>query len=113
MSKTIILTLGERLAALRICDAFKGSIIELTSIMDDVKKLAIKPEEWEVANRIIEENGAQQTWKWDEENEKTFKEVSLDNATVSYIEKSIKEKSDKGEVTIGDVAFISLSKKLV
>ena len=45
MSKTITLTIGERVAALKIFDAFKGGITELTAILDDVKKIVIS-ETW-------------------------------------------------------------------
>ena len=107
--KNITLTIGERLAALKIFDAFKGSVTELVTIMDDVKALVITPEDWEKAKRVITKTGTGEQWKWDEAVEATWKEVTLQAASVSYLLKSITEKTD---VTIADIALISLSNKL-
>ena len=107
--KNITLTIGERLAALKIFDAFKGSVTELVTIMDDVKALVITPEEWEKANRVVTKTEVGEQWKWDEAVESTWKEIELQAASVSYLLKSITEKTD---VTIADIALISLSNKL-
>ena len=109
MSKTITLTIGERLAALKIFDAFKGSVTELVTIMDDVKALVITPGEWEKAKRVVTKTEVGEQWKWDEATEATWKDVELQAASVSYLLKSITEKTD---VTIADIALISLSNKL-
>lgn len=107
--KTIQLTIGERLAALKVFDAFKGSVTELVTIMDDVKSLVITPEDWEKAKRTITKTDTGEQWKWEEADESTWKEVTLQAASVSYLLKSITEKTD---VTIADIALISLSNKL-
>jgi hypothetical protein len=107
--KTLTLTIGERLAALKIFDAFKGSVTELVTIMDDVKQLVITPEDWTAANRVVTKTDTGEQWKWDEATEATWKEVTLQAASVSYLLKSINEKTD---VTIADIALISLSNKL-
>lgn len=112
MSKTITLTIGERMAIIRILDGFKGSITALSAVLDDVKKIGIQPEEWDAAGRTITKTDAGEQWKWNETDEKTWKEIVLEQETVDYIKKDIKEKSDKGEITISDTALVSLNKKL-
>lgn len=112
MSKKINLTIGERIAALRIFDAFKGSITELATIMDDIKVITVTQEEWDKAERVVTKVENSEQWKWNEGDEKTWKEVELGTETISYLVKSIKEKSDKGEITLADAALISLNKKL-
>jgi hypothetical protein len=114
MSKTITLTVGERLAALKIFDAFKGSVTELSTIMDDVKQVAITNVEWEKAKREIikgknEAGQETQQWQWQEADESTWKKLTLAPETLAYLTKSIKDKTD---VTVADLALISLSKKL-
>lgn len=49
-SKELSLTIGERLAAIKIFDAFKGSISVLATIMDDVKSFPVTDEEWKGAD---------------------------------------------------------------
>lgn len=114
MSKTITLTIGERLAALRIFDAFKGGITELTSILDDVKKLIVTDEEWAEANKVVtkSEDGKTENWKWDETNEATHKEVELDSNSIGYLQRTIKSKSDNNEIVLTDLPLISLNKKI-
>ena len=117
MATKITLTIGERLAALKIFDSFKGNISELATILDDVKRLAINKEDWDKAGRkIIRSKDAEgkdaESWQWNEEDKATYKEVELGSESVSYLLKSIKERSDKGEITLTDGALISLQKKL-
>lgn len=114
MSKTITLTIGERLATLKLFDAFKGSITEMAVVMDDIKKIAITAEDWEAAGRTVVPNpdGSGETWKWNEADEKTWKEIGLGNESAAFLAKSIKDKSDKGEVTLADGALLSINSKL-
>lgn len=49
-TKTVSLTIGERLAAVKMFDAFKGSISVLATIMEDVKFFPVTDEEWKNAN---------------------------------------------------------------
>ena len=107
--KNITLTIGERLAALKIFDAFKGSISELSTIMDDVKQLVITPEDWTAANRVVTKTDGGEQWKWDETVKSTWKNIKLEQASVGYLVKTIKEKAD---VTIADIALISLNNKI-
>jgi hypothetical protein len=63
-TKTVSLSIGERLKAIAIFDAFKGSISTLATIMDDVKSFPVTPEEWIavglkkiVLYKLTDENG--------------------------------------------------------
>lgn len=49
-TKTVSLTIGERLAAVKMFDAFKGSISVLATIMEDVKSFPVTEDEWVKAN---------------------------------------------------------------
>jgi hypothetical protein len=113
MSKTVTLTINERLSALKFFDAFKGSISELSTILDDVKKIVVTQDEWTKANREVTKTADGEQWKWNEADETTWKEVTLEDESVNYLLKAINDKSDKGEVTISDVVLLSLQKKLV
>ena len=130
MSKKFNLTIGERYAALTIFDAFKGSISELSTILDDVKNVTITFEEWKKAGRkfldksgkviadeknIVDADGKSTVGSisWNESDKATWKDVELDKPSVDYILKTIKEKSDKNELTLADGAIISLQKKLI
>lgn len=113
-AKTITLTLGERLAALKIFDAFKGSMATMKSLLDDVKQLPITEEEWKEANLIKTpvkgpDGSDQETWKWEE---KVNKEVVLQGDTLDYLKAQIKAKSDAGDITLQDVALVSLDGKI-
>lgn len=114
MSKTVTLTIGERLAALVLFDAFKGSISQLAVVHDDIKKVAIPLADWEAAGREIvkSEDGKNESWKWNEADEKTWKEIEIGDDSVEYLIKSIKGKSDAGEISLKDTALISLNAKL-
>jgi hypothetical protein len=123
MSKTIKVTIGERYALLNIFDAFKGSLSETVAMMDDIKQVFISKEEWKKAGRVIlgkdgqvktDQDNLEQgdSLKWNEADEKTWKEITLQPEVVGYIQKTMKEKSDKAEFTLRDLALISLSKKL-
>ncbi len=118
MSKTITLTIGERLAALGLFDAFKGSISELAVVTDDIKKVAIPIKDWEAAGREVtkgrtEDGKETESWKWNEADEKTYKEIELGAESVAYLVKSIKTKSDAGDISLKDGALISLNAKLI
>jgi hypothetical protein len=113
MNKTVKLTIGERLAALRVLDGFKGTMLELSAILEDVKGIAVSEAEKIASNFKVNRNeaGEPQTITWDErpENEK---EVDLKTETAAYLSKAIKDKSDKGEVTLADATLIGLSSKI-
>jgi hypothetical protein len=114
-TKTIELTIGERLAALKIFDLFKGSMVTMKALLDDVKQLPMTEEEWTKANLVKTPvpgtNGQPESeqWKWDEV---VKKEVTLQSETVEYLKAQIKSKSDAGEVTLSDVALVSLNDKI-
>lgn len=110
-AQTVTLTIGERVAALKLFDAFKGSITTLATIIDDVKQFPITTEEWEQAELVKTpgEDGTEQ-WKWNEE--KVNKEVTLQESSVTYLKDEIKRRSDAGEITLADIALVSLEKKL-
>lgn len=109
-AKTITLSLGERIAALKIFDAFKGSMATMKALLDDVKQLPVTEEEWKQANLTKTPIAdGQEQWKWDET---VSKEVSFQPETVEYLKASIKAKSDAGEISLSDAALVSLDTKL-
>lgn len=115
-TKTVTLTLGERLAAIKLFDGFKGSISTLATLIDDVKPFTISAEEWEKAELVKTQNknaqgepdGTEQ-WKW---NDTVEKEITMQDSTVTYLKDEIKKKSDAGEITLADIALVTLEKKL-
>lgn len=118
-TKTIELSISERVAASKIINDFKGSITTLALLVDDVKKIAITEEEWTEAELVktpILDNEGQPTgndsWQW-KDKEGAEKAIELDTAIVTFLTDEIKKKSDANEITIGDVALIGLNKKLL
>ena len=114
-TKELTLTISERVAAIKLFDAFKGSVSQLTQIFDDIKAFIISKEEWEAANLtktpgVDEEGKAVETWNWnDEGNEKV---VTMGSESAQYLFNAIKAKSDASELTIADKALVSLLQKL-
>jgi hypothetical protein len=111
MSKTLNLTISERVSALGILNGFKGKLETLSVILEDIKGFVITEEEWEQADRKITVDGENSSWTWD--NDKgPKKDVEAQEATVDYLRAQIKEKDEKGEFTPSDKAFITLKEKL-
>ncbi len=113
-AKTVTLSLGERIAALKIFDQFKGSMVTMKALLEDVKQLPVTEEEWKTANLVKtpikgQDGSEQEQWKWDET---VSKDVTFQPETVEYLTASIKAKSDAGEISLSDVALVSLSDKL-
>ena len=122
MSKKIEATLGERVAAISVLNEGKFSNSGLAAVLDDIKKLAITPEEWTAADltktpsdaevaALPEDKRAnvQQTWKW---NETGVTELELGQETVDFLHTEIKRRGDASELKISDGNLISLDKKL-
>lgn len=107
----VSLNLGERVAALKIFDAFKGNISTLAVLIDDVKLFTVSEEEWKTAGLVKTQSadGTQESWKW---NEVVEKEIEIQKESLAYLLAKIKEKSDANEITLADLALMSLEKKL-
>lgn len=112
MTKEITLSLGERLASIKILNEFKGELSVLAVILEDIKKINITEEEWTNADLKKEKNpDGTETWKW-QDTEKQEKTITIDQTVADYIAKAIDEKSKAGNITVADVALITLQKKL-
>lgn len=127
-TKIVSLTLGERLAAIKIFDAFKGGLSTLSALIEDVKSFTITEDEWTKASlrktptdeeisrlTLDEKKEVVQSWKWEEkaaDGSSLEKEITLQNASLNYLKEEIQKKSDAGEITLGDIALVSLQKKL-
>jgi len=110
-AKTINLTIGERIAALKIFDSFHGSLDTLAVLLEDVKQFTITVEEWEQAEKVVTKNpDATESWTWNDE--KVLKDIVLQGATVKFLSDEIKKKSDAGEITLKDIALSTLNKKI-
>lgn len=110
-AKTLSLTIGERVKALGILDGFKGSLATLATLLEDVKQFVVTDEEWTAADLVKTPTpDGKETWKWNESAPE--KEVTIQAPTVDVLKADIKTKSDANELTIADVALVSLDKKL-
>lgn len=114
MSKELNLPISERLACIRLFDEFKGNVSGLAGLIDDIKLVSVKPEEWEAAKLvktpIAPEQGGGENLQWKDEGSE--KVISLSEETVAYLKSKIKEKSDANELTLQDAPMISLNSKL-
>lgn len=122
-TKTLELNIQERLAAIRMFDAFKGTTSVLSSIIDDIKQFVITEDEWKAANltktpsdeevkALPDEKKAEtkQVWNWTEPAE--LKKIEIQSPSLQYLKDEIKKRSDAGEITLADVGLVSLEKKL-
>lgn len=111
--KTISLNISERLAALSILNDFKGSLVNLATILDDIKGFAITDEEWTQAERTIEKiDEDKNQWKWNDDKG-GLKEIGITKTTAEYLRNTIETKDKAGEFGLKDHAYITLSTKLV
>jgi len=111
MSKTIEFSIGERIAALKLFDVFKGDFASTAVLLEDVKQFPVKDEELEAAGLVKTPNdNGTTTWKWDDTV--GVKEITLQDATLNFFKDELKRKSDAGEITLADVALISINKKV-
>ena len=114
MSKELKLTIQERIAAAGIFDQFKGSITQLAAILDDVKTIAVTPDEWKAVNLVkTPVEGGRENWQWDPAlDEQNAKTVSMSQEAADYLAKEIKTRSDEGTLSLADKGIVSLYKKL-
>ncbi len=110
--KELNLNISNRIAALKLFDAFKGGISQLSVILEDVKKCVVSPEEWEAAKLAKTPNADGKTENWQWEDEGSEKAIQLGQDSVDYLVKVIKEKSDAGEFSLADRAVLDLNAKL-
>lgn len=114
MTKELQLTIGERIAAAKLFDEFKGSITQLAAVMDDIKGISITKEEWEKAGLVKTptNEGKDESWTWEDEgSEKAF---AFSQEAIDYLNAKIKEKSEANELTLSPEhkALVTLNKKL-
>lgn len=123
MTKNVSLTIGERVAAISLLNEGKFNNATLAVVLDDIKKIAVTPEDWAGANLVKtptdeqvslmtqEERAAtNQTWKWNDDA--AMKEVELGQETIDFLHNEIKRKGDALELSISDGAVLTLDKKL-
>lgn len=115
MTKTFSLTIGERAAAIRLFDEFKGGMVALGKVLEDAKVFAVSEEEFKAAGLVItpgkNEQGQEVTsYQWKEEGSE--KEVSLSSEGLDYLVAKIKAKNDANEFTPADRALVALNQKL-
>lgn len=103
----IKLNISERLQALSILNGFKGSLQELSVILEDIKKFPVQDSEWEKAELEKSPNH----WSWNDEKG-GLKEIEIQKETKEYLKKSIKEKDEKKEIGLTEKALVSLFEKL-
>lgn len=109
--KAVTMNIGERVAALKLFDSYKGGLATLRVLLEDVKQLPISEEEWKEAELTkTEQPDGSETWKW---NEKVNKDVTLQPESVEYLKNAIKVKSDDGEITLQDIPLSTLEQKLI
>ena len=111
--KEITLTISERVPLIKILNDFKGNLSTLSLVLEDIKKVAITPAEWEKAGLVKNDAGeGKETWLWKDE-EDTFKTVEFNQEVIDFVLESIKSKEDSKEITLADIALISLKDKLL
>jgi hypothetical protein len=106
------LTIGERVAATKIFDEYKGNLSTLAMIFEDLKKCNVEDTEWTKAGLVKTPDGQGRVrldWN-DEGSEKN--NVDLSKEGVEYLKGKIEAKNASGEFTLADKAVISLASKI-
>lgn len=111
-SKEIQLTIGERLAALRLFDEFKGSLSQMAAVFDDCKACGVSDEEFKAANMVKTDSPDKSTYSMTWTEEGSEKAITLTQEGVDYLLGKIKTKSEAGEFTLADKAVMTLETKL-
>lgn len=113
-TKTLKLSVAERLKATYILNEFKGSLEKLAVILEDIKQFTLTEEELKkIGGKVSVTPDGFQTVNWDTGLEELVaKDIKIQEVTLEYLRTTIKAKSDKGEYGLGDVAVISLKEKL-
>lgn len=118
MTKEVILTISERVAATKIINSFKGNLDQLVLMLADLKNIAITAEEWvkaELVKTPIMENGVatgQESWNWNDHSPELDKTIALESPVVLFMLNDIKDRETKNEITMADAALITLKTKL-
>jgi len=114
-TKTLKLSVAERLKATYLLNEFKGSLEKLAIILEDIKLFTLSEEELKkIGGKVSVTPEGFQTINWDTALEDLIaKDIKVQEVTLEYLRTTIKAKSEKGEYGLGDVAVIGLKDKLV
>ena len=113
MSQDLNLSIGERVQVAKLFDEMsKNTNLEtLGLLIDEMKKVAVTPEEWEAAKLVKTPNGdGTERWNWTDAGSE--KDITLQEKTVELLKAKIKAKSDANELSLADSAVLSLNAKL-
>lgn len=115
---TLSLSFNEQAQFTAILNLFKGSMLDLAFVLDDVKMVKVSKEDLEkvdAKDTIDPRTGAPSGMKsWNEEKAEALgeREFEVSEISVEFVKKHIDERSKKGELTIRDASTIALRKKL-
>lgn len=113
MTKTLSLTVSERMAAVKILNEYKGSLTGLSVLLDDVKKFVISDKEWAQAELVKtpSADGQSETWSWKDEKAQP-KTIVAGAETIDFLNDYLKKGDEEKKFTLADTALISLAGKL-
>ena len=112
MAKLLKLSVGERIAINNMLNDLKGGLQDINQgfkIMDKMVLDEAEQKRIEMKQAFSRTGAAQLSWNIKKEKDK---EIELTDDQLSIIEKQIKEKSEKNELTMGDRFLISLAEKM-
>jgi hypothetical protein len=120
MSKEVTLTISERVGATKILNGFKGNLDQLALMLEGLKSIVVSAEEWVKAELvkapILDAQGkptGQENWNWVDHSPELDKAITLESEVTFYILNDLKAKEEAKEITMADVALITLKKKLL
>lgn len=109
--KELTLNISDRIAAMKLFDAFKGGITQLSTILEDVKKCVVTEDEWKAAKLVKKPNGdGTENWQWEDPGSE--KKIPLGQESIDYLKSAIKAKSDANELGLADRNILDLNAKL-
>lgn len=114
MSKEITLNIAERDAATKLFNEFRGGLSQMALISEDVKNIVITKDEYDRAEKVAagEDDKGAPIFNYSFKQEDAEKKMTVCAETIEYLRSKIAAKSEAKEFTFGDMATVSLDKKL-
>lgn len=117
-TKTFELTIGERQRALMVLNTMRVNVETYGYVLEDGKVLAISEEEWQkaglvrkVTNPEAPKEEQKENWSWNEPDEQ--KKCELHSASIDFLVKYTKEKSDANDIGLDEGPLVTLYQKLI
>jgi len=112
--KHLALSASERIYITTELNQFKGTLDELSIVLEEIKQIVLSPEDKTAIEYKVTPDATDKTKSFVSWNPTILldKEIIVDPFIVEYLMKRIEDKDKKGEFSGSDIVVIELRKKL-